>query len=293
MQIQHLQHKHIDFRKWDDTILSSANHLGYAYSWYLDIVSPGWEALVTDDYEFVMPLPVKRKYKIPYLVQPVLTQQLGIFSKNEISDEIIQLFIKNIPYYSYELNMNERNFNTEVTKLPNYLLKLDNSYENIQQKYGKNTVRNIEKAQKNNIRIVDKIEIEEFISLFSQVNPDAIAVIKSTYRAILTTGTKNKMITISGAYNTKDELIAGICHFFTGKRIVCLLPVSNAEAKKTSAMFLLIDSLIRTFAETDRIVDFEGSQIEGIARFYRGFGAADQPYYLLKKFRPNFLVGKI
>nr|MBP6611132.1 hypothetical protein [Paludibacter sp.] len=248
---------------------------------------------VTDDYEFIMPLPVKRKYKIPYLVQPVLTQQLGIFSKNEISDEIIQLFIKNIPYYSYELNMNERNFNAEVTKLPNYVLKLNDPYENIQQKYSKNTVRNIEKAQKNNVRIVDKIEIEEFISLFSQVNPNAIAVIKSTYRAILTTGTKNKMITISGAYNTKDELIAGICHFFTGKRIVCLLPVSNAEAKKTSAMFLLIDSLIRTFAETDRIVDFEGSQIEGIARFYRGFGAADQPYYLLKKFRPNFLVGKI
>ena len=293
MQIQHLQHKHIDFRKWDDTILSSANHLGYAYSWYLDIVSPGWEALVTDDYEFIMPLPVKRKYKIPYLVQPVLTQQLGIFSKNEISDEIIQLFIKNIPYYSYELNMNERNFNTEVTKLPNYVLKLKDPYENIQQKYSKNTVRNIEKAQKNNVRIVDKIEIEEFISLFSQVNPNAIAVIKSTYRAILTTGTKNKMITISGAYNTKDELIAGICHFFTGKRIVCLLPVSNAEAKKTSAMFLLIDSLIRTFAETDRIVDFEGSQIEGIARFYRGFGATDQPYYLLKKFRPDFLVGRI
>lgn len=293
MQIHHLQHKLIDFRKWDDTILSSANHLGYAYSWYLDIVSPGWEALVTDDYEFIMPLPVKRKYKIPYLVQPVLTQQLGIFSKNEISDEIIQLFIKNIPYYSYELNMNERNFNTEVTKLPNYVLKLNDPYENIQQKYSKNTVRNIEKAQKNNVRIVDKIEIEEFISLFSQVNPNAIAVIKSTYRAILTTGTKNKMITISGAYNTKDELIAGICHFFTGKRIVCLLPVSNAEAKKTSAMFLLIDSLIRTFAETDRIVDFEGSQIEGIARFYRGFGATDQPYYLLKKFRPDFLVGRI
>lgn len=293
MQIQHLQHKHIDFKKWDDTILSSANHLGYAYSWYLDIVSPGWEALVTDDYEFVMPLPVKRKYKIPYLVQPVLTQQLGIFSKEEINDEVIQLFIKNIPYYSYELNMNERNFNTEVTKLPNYVLKLDNPYENIQQKYSKNTVRNIEKALKNNLRVVDEIGIEEFIHLFLQVNPQAAALVKSTYKPILTTGAKNKMITISGAYNIKNELIAGICHFFAGKRIVCLLPVSNAEAKKTSAMFLLIDSLIRTFATTDKIIDFEGSKIEGIARFYKGFGAIDQPYYLLKKFRPDFLVGKI
>ena len=156
-----------------------------------------------------------------------------------------------------------------------------------------NSGYSIEKALKNNLRVVAEIGIEEFIHLFLQVNPQAAALVKSTYKPILTTGAKNKMITISGAYNIKNELIAGICHFFAGKRIVCLLPVSNAEAKKTSAMFLLIDSLIRTFATTDKIIDFEGSKIEGIARFYKGFGAIDQPYYLLKKFRPDFLVGKI
>ena len=58
-------------------------------------------------------------------------------------------------------------------------------------------------------------------------------------------------------------------------------------------MFLIINQLVKEYAEKNILLDFEGSQIEGIARFYKGFGAVNQPYYVLKKFRPSFLVGKI
>ena len=75
----------------------------------LMLFRPGWEALISENYEYIMPLPVKSKYKIPYLVQPILTQQLGIFSKNKINENIIEEFIKEIPYFSYEINLNEHN----------------------------------------------------------------------------------------------------------------------------------------------------------------------------------------
>ncbi len=293
MQIQHLRHKSIDYEKWDLAIKQSINHLGYAYSWYLDIVSPGWEALVSDDYKYVMPLPVKRKYKIPYLTQPALTQQLGIFSKNEISEEIIQLFIKKIPYYSYQINLNECNFNSDVIKQTNYILKTDDSYENIAQKYSKNTIRNIEKAHKNRLKIKEYLSVDEFLKLFSEVNPDAAGPINNIYKPILTKGHEKAMIRICGAYTTENELISGLSLFFTGNRIVCLLLASNDNGKKTSAMFLLIDHLIETFAASDKIIDFEGSMIDGIARFYKGFGAENQPYFILKKMRPAFLVKTI
>ena len=94
MKIIHLENKAIDFNRWDHAISQSNNQLVYASSWYLNVVSPQWEALVTADYEFVMPLPVKSRYKIPYLVQPVLTQQLGIFSKQSITEKIVKEFIK-------------------------------------------------------------------------------------------------------------------------------------------------------------------------------------------------------
>ena len=293
MQIQHLRHKSIDLEKWDMVIRLSINHLGYAYSWYLDIVSPGWEALVSDDYEYIMPLPVKRKYKIPYLVQPALSQQLGIFSKNKISEDIIQLFIKKIPYYSYEINLNECNFNADVIKQANYVLKIDKSYQQITEKYTKNTLRNIEKALKNSLTIRENLGIDEFIDLFKEVNPNDKSLIDKVYQPILINGTDKKMIKICGAYNPNNELISCLSLFFTGDRIVCLLLVSNEIGKKTSAMFLLIDHLIKTYAGSNKIVDFEGSMIEGVARFYKGFGAENQPYFILRKMRPAFLVKTI
>ena len=77
MFIRHLSHKSIDKEKWDQVISAANNGLIYAKSWYLDIVSPNWEALVSDDYNFVFPIPIKRKYKLPYIVQPPLAQQIG------------------------------------------------------------------------------------------------------------------------------------------------------------------------------------------------------------------------
>ena len=79
----------------------------------------------------------------------------------------------------------------------------------------------------------------------------------------------------------------------TANRITYLLAVSNTEGKDSSAMFMLIDTIILKEAGKEKVLDFEGSRIEGVARLYRGFGAKYHPYYILKKFRPSFLIGKL
>ena len=48
-------------------------------------------------------------------------------------------------------------------------------------------------------------------------------------------------------------------------------------------MFLLIDTVIRNYAGTRFTLDFEGSEIEGVRRFYEGFGAVGTPYYFFKR----------
>ncbi len=293
MQIRHLRHNSIDYEKWDNAINLSVNQLGYGFSWYLDIVSPDWEALVSDNYEYIMPLTVKRKYGIPYIVQPMLTQQLGIFSSKEISEEIIQLFIKEIPYYSYEINLNERNINTEILTLPNYVLNLNDTYTSICKGYSKNTLRNIEKASKQNLSINRNILIDDFVEFYVSVERNFSMTNTTVLRQLLIAGIEKNAIKILGILNSNAELIAALCLLYTSNRIVYLLPVSNQEGKTSSAMFLLVDNLIRNHAQTDMNLDFEGSKIEGIARFYRGFGAQNQPYFILKQFRPDFLVGKI
>jgi len=81
--IRHLRHSEIDKEKWDAALSKCHQPLLFAQSWYLDLVSPKWGALIRGDYEEMMPLPVKSKFGFKYLVQPNFTAQLGVFSTKE------------------------------------------------------------------------------------------------------------------------------------------------------------------------------------------------------------------
>ncbi|MDD3322403.1 MAG: hypothetical protein PHS59_13270 [Paludibacter sp.] len=292
MQLKHLRNSSIDYEKWNECISKSFNSLTYAYSWFLDVVSPGWEALVSENYEYVMPLPAKSKYKIPYLVQPVLTQQLGIFSPNEINEEIVINFIKEIPYYSYELNLNEKNFYSKAFIYPNYILDLNQPYKNLQNSFSKNTKRNIDKAKKLKLVVKKDISLNDFLEFYYGIDKKFLYVQKAILENVIQTGYTNNSVSLYGVYSAQNELIASLFILHSLNRLTYLLPVSNAEGKNSSAMFYLIDYLIKKEANKNICFDFEGSRIEGIARFYRGFGAKNHPYYILKRFRPSFLIGR-
>jgi len=293
MKIIHLRNKAIDFKRWDKCIEQSHNQLTYAFSWYLDSVSPEWEALVTENYEYVMPLPVKSRYKFPYLVQPVLTQQLGIFSKHAINESIVEEFIKEIPYFSYELNLNEQNFYGKALIYPNYVLQLDSSYEKLYSNFSKNTQRNVDKALKQNLIIQNTLDSQTFISFYFSVEKKYLSPQQPILEKLIESGMAAKAIKIYGVYNAHQVLIAALCLIHTGNRLTYLVPVSSPYGKDVYAMFFLINHLILENCGKNRVIDFEGSQIEGVARLYKGFGAKYHPYYILKKFRPSFFVGKL
>jgi hypothetical protein len=297
MKITHLKNKSIDYVRWNDTIAQSHNQLTYAFSWYLDVVSPEWEALVSEDYSYIMPLPIKSRYKIPYLVQPVLTQQLGIFSKYSITESIVKKFIKEIPYFSYELALNEQNFYSKALIFPNFILDLNSSYKGIFANYSKNTQRNVEKASKLNLTI-KKINPDTYISFYFSVDKHYLSPQQPILEKLIEKGLSERALKLVGVYsdnnnnNNNNNLIAALCFLETEQRIIYMLPVSNFEGKNSFAMFFLIDNLIKQNASQQKVIDFEGSRIEGVARLYRGFGAKYHPYYILKRFRPSFLIRK-
>jgi len=108
---QRLAHANIDKAKWDDCIARSTNPLPYTFSWFLDVASPGWDALVSNDYKYVMPLTHRKKFNTAYLYQPYFTQQLGIFSAHELTQEIAQAFVNALVEYFklIEINFNYGN----------------------------------------------------------------------------------------------------------------------------------------------------------------------------------------
>jgi len=292
MNIKHFKNKEIDVNRWNEAISQSINQLTYAFSWYLDIVSPDWEALIGDDYTYVMPLTVKTRYKIPYLVQPLITQQLGIFSKNHITENVVEEFIKEIPYFSYEINLNEKNFYSKSEIYPNFILDLSHSYDYIYSGFSKNIQRNIEKSEKLNLNVEDNLSSFDYISFYFSVDKYYLSPQQPFLQKLIEKGISNNALNIFGVKAIDNELIAGLCILKSKNRLTYFLPVSNTKGKNFFAMFYLINYIIKKYAETDLVLDFEGSTLEGIARLYRGFGAKLHPYFILKRFRPSFLVRK-
>ena len=92
---------------------------------------------------------------------------------------------------------------------------------------------------------------------------------------------KNK-IEIWSAYNIKNELCAGVFFVNSNHKTIFLFSGRNAEAKENGAISYLINQYIIENAQKDLIFDFEGSNDENLARFYKGFGSKECIYYQLK-----------
>jgi hypothetical protein len=285
--IVYYKHNQIDYTLWDKTITLSQNGLVYAMSWYLDIVSPGWEALIEGEYEYVMPLPVKQRLGIPYLSQPYFTQQLGIYGTSQISPEKVQLFISKIPWKFLRRNINLNTLNpltisSTITHGVNYDLNLDKTYDNLYSGYNENTKRNIKKAKNQHLSLTN-IEIKLFIEKCKLEKPTVPNSVFNIMGLLLERAQKEKACKIIVVENQQKEIIAGTAFIKTLNRIIYLVSFSFDEGKEKAAMFLLVDAVVKEYCSTNLILDFEGSSIPGTARFFAGFGASKQLYPVIRK----------
>ncbi len=291
--IQYLKNNQINYAKWDACIDKSLNGITYAYSWYLDCVCPEWEALVEDDYNTVMPLTAGKKYNISYLYQPWFAQQLGIFSLKMPNKNAIEAFIKKIPtkYKFIEIRLNTYNYfddpTFEIKENKTYQLDLVESYNHIFRNFSVNTRRNLSKGLNNNILISKGIAINTIIEFYKNTVGDPILKLKEdTYnilQRIVSYSLNKKIGEAYGAYNQHNELCAMAFFLNTHQKSIFLISAANEMGKENRAMFMLVNYYISKYSERNLVLDFEGSNDEGIARFYKGFGAQPSIYLSVKK----------
>lgn len=286
MNISYLQHKNIDKIKWDECIDKAANGLIYAYSFYLDNMSENWDALVSNDYEMVMPLTWKKKYTIYYLYQPFFTASLGVFGNN-LSAETVKIFLENIPskfkYWDFYLN---RGNLFSIPEFPmyersNYVLSLSENYEVIKTNYASSHLRNIKKAAQYGNTLKKEVDIESVIILSKEQAKKFSKIEEKNYSDFIRLFNflhgKKQAITY-GVFSSQNRLVASCAYFFSNKRAYYILVGNHPDGKTLGASHLLIDAFIKEHAEQDLILDFEGSNISSLAFFYKSFGAVLEKY---------------
>jgi len=283
--LHYLTHKNIEKEKWDACIDMSDHSKIYALSWYLDIVCPDWDAIIEDDYLSVMPVTKRKKYGFQFLYPPVFAQQLGIFSPDEISHEKILKFIlilKNkYKYMDIHLNNKEiKKLNFSISPRVNCLLNIEQSYYELRNNFSDNTKRNLK--NKTTLLYSSETQPKEFLQFVSlnerkRINPQQRQILES----IVNNAFARNMGEISAVRNSLNQIIAGAFFLQYKNTFIYLYPVSSKEGKIHKAMFFLLDNFIRMHASNKEIIDFEGSNIDGIKRFYLGFGANIENYYNL------------
>ncbi|MEZ4721231.1 MAG: GNAT family N-acetyltransferase [Flavobacteriales bacterium] len=284
--MQFLQRHQIDDEKWNEVVRSSDRFRHYALTYFLDAVTVEWSAFVGDNYEWVWPVPIKRS-PVPQVYQPLLAQQLGPYFTESISEGEIEMVWKELKSNYWRLNVK---FSDHFKAIPfevgrkhiNVELALDSEYDTLTKNYKRNAVSNIRKAEQAELVIsVDEEYQPEIVKQFklgkgkevNELDEAFYAQVQSIYEAF---AGRNESETWVASIDGK--FLAGIMLLKTNNRLLNFFTGNAPDAREVGAMHFLFDAIIKRYANSASALDFEGSNDENLAYFYKSFGGSEKVY---------------
>lgn len=298
-RIQILPSNKVDPYKWNDCVEKSSNSLIYADYFFLSMQCDNWSGLIIDDYRTILPLPWRKKWGIRYLYAPAFIQQLGFFG--EFSNLAIPLIINRIIEFAKfgDLFFNYQNgellTNIEYSVKTNFIINLDKPYPKIHSSYSHDLVKNLQKAEKHQLKYTTDVKIETAIQQFQLQYQDRFpqynkGTFLSLTAACLEMARKNQCI-VRSAYSESTTEVLSIALLLKDKnRLYLLLNTTNEIGRSFAANHYLLDHIMQEFCEEKILFDFEGSEQNGIKEFYASFHPENQPFFHFRFNKLPFLI---
>jgi hypothetical protein len=285
--IVYLRNSEIDREQWDNCINASQSIKPYAYSWYLDIMAPGWEALIDDDYDSVFPVPANTRFGIKYIATPIFLQQLGAFSPDKASENAIKEFLDYMPafYRLIDLCVGQKvNYPPyKVTERTNYELDLSFPYEKLWSNFSSDCRRIIQIETRKKIEMTSHVSPDELIDLFIRNKGNMLKGIKprdyQRLNSLMNYCITNKKGQIIGIRAARKRLIFGIFIIEISGSKTILFIANSPESREKRIGYFVVNEIIKNNASTKNILDFAGSSIPSIAKFIESFGCKNYSYY--------------
>ena len=169
-------------------------------------------------------------------------------------------------------------------------LSLNRPYQDLRSNFSKNIKRNIKTAEQFGLSI-SQVDSKDFASYYLKHSDKANiqkTKLDSFLQPLIETILSHAHGELWGVKNEQGQILAAclLCKF--NGRLTYLLARSSEEGKKKSAMHFVLDSIIKQYAGKDFLLDFEGSDIATVARFFKSFGANNSPYPVLSYARFPF-----
>ncbi|HXO74080.1 MAG TPA: hypothetical protein VN824_02595, partial [Puia sp.] len=170
--IRYLRRGEIDTTSWDRCVRESPNGWLYARSFFMDVLGD-WDALVTPEYQYILPLPKKKKFGLPYTYIPPLIGQLGIIGPEQVDATRVETFLRHIPgsFKLVDILLNEGNAapawpGPQLTARTNYVLPLQADYSTLYQQYTEDARKNLRRTQRAGLYPEENVSVEKIIGLY-------------------------------------------------------------------------------------------------------------------------------
>lgn len=277
-----LKRNQIDDHKWNSCIENSFNPRIYGLTWYLDSVCDDWLGIIGQNYDFVFPVPIYKKWSLfPWIGQPPFCQQLGIFSHQPIDYQSIFNKLKGYP--KIQLNFMPSPFLKYLPTKRNSLLYLENNYELLSSQYSTLRKRELKKAKKNNFVCFCNHDIEKSLDFWVSQWQKKSFYHKKWNKILI------NLVQNSKNYNRlhfisvyKENKMVGVGLFIEDFERIIYLGGTFIENNSNSMIF---DYIIKKFANKIKYLDFEGSSLPGVQQFYESWGKLEYEYYHIWNFK--------
>ena len=185
-----------------------------------------------------------------------------------------------------EIELNHANsFNLPLKQRDNYILDLRKPYENLYAAYSENLQRNIKKSVSQGVRYSADVPVQEVLQL-AKIQMEGFAGYSDVdfvnFGKLFSFLHARGQALACGVYSGNNELTASAVFFFSHQRAYYILVGNRVDKRTDGASHYLIDRFIETHAGKQLWLDFEGSDIAGLAKFYSSFGAIVEKYPSLR-----------
>ena len=290
--MQWLSNGEIDDQKWNKCLQDADNSLIYAHTDFLNAMAPDWEGLVVDDYSLIFPVTRHRKYGISYLCQPAFAQQLGIFGKKETiqqkQEAMLMAVAKRYKFAELYLNYMQTSFFPNGGLNSNFVLPLGKGYEAISENYKTDLRKNLKRAEKFNLAYLKGYDVTKAITFYRIQYGKQLGYTNEDWKAFSELCQKwysqdKAMVRKVVLPKTNGEELLSIALFLKDeKRLYNIASTTLPNGRMMESNHVLMNELIREFAGQPLTLDFEGSDLPGVAKFYLKFNPQNEPYTFWK-----------
>jgi len=283
MKFQYVKYNKIDKDNWNRTIRNSANNLTYAFSWYLDTLC-SWDAIISEDYSIVMPLPFVKKLNFYSVFQPKFAPKLGVFYTSNITKTQYDTILNTIPrkFLTKKISFNKFNYlnKSKYIHFKNvFSIDLNQTYISIFEKYSSEIKKIIISSKNSKNYIINGLYPNDVISFLNKIEHFNSNSDYDLLRRIMSLIMSKKIAFIYASYSNKNEL-NGI-GLFVLSSFTCDLLVFASEKNDKSVYVQIVDKFLKDNAERPLTLNYESLDNEIGEDIFQDMGAKS---YLLSNY---------